>query len=100
MIETDIVKPMRVLCLEEAARLTTGKREEDYGDPATGMERAAQIYTAWTGTGLQGSDIAKVLIAVKLSRLAHSPLHRDSWVDAMAYLGICYECEADEKDAL
>ena len=44
--------------------------------------------------------MALAMVAVKLARLAKNPGHKDSYVDAAAYLGIAYECAVARDDAL
>jgi hypothetical protein len=82
----------RVLCLEEAARLTSGDRNKSYGPPVQNMQHIADIFNAWTGRDLTAREVAQIHIATKLARSQVTPDHRDSYVDAMAYRGIEYEC--------
>ena len=84
--------PLRVRCLEEAANLTSGDRMSTYGEPVGNMQHIADIFNAWTGRDLSAREVAQVMIATKMARSQTSPTHRDSYVDAMAYRGIEYEC--------
>jgi len=79
--------------LNEAAELTAGDRNREYGDPYRNHKQIADIFNAWTGGCLTASDIVKIQIATKMSRIAQSPGHADSHVDLMAYTGIHAECE-------
>jgi hypothetical protein len=88
--------PLRVACLEEAARLTSGDRNRNYGPPVENMTATAAIFNAMTGRDLTAREAALFLVAVKLARLRVTPTHQDSHVDAMAYLGIVYECAVTE----
>ena len=88
--------PLRVSCLDEARSLTAGDRNRTYGDPVENMAHTASIVNAWTGLNLTARQIAQVYIAGKLARSQTSPLHRDSYVDVMAYRGIEFECAAAE----
>ena len=36
-------------------------------------------------------------VATKLARMASSPKKDDHYIDAMAYIGIAYECEEDVR---
>jgi hypothetical protein len=101
MIEDDDILrnaalPFRVACLEEAARLTAGDRNRTYGPPVENMQHIADIFNAITGRDLTARDVALVHQATKLARRQNSPLHRDSYVDGMAYAGIEYECALAE----
>jgi hypothetical protein len=108
MIEDDDILraaalPLRVALLEEAARLTGTERRAVYGEPVENHQHIARIFNAITrrdvtGNGLTAADIVNVLRAVKLARQQAAPLHRDSYVDEMAYTGIAYECiEAEAR---
>ena len=90
--------PLRACLLKEAEELTVGDRNRDYGDPVENMQHIADIFNAWTGRDLTAREIAQVMVATKLSRSQISPDHRDSYVDAMAYRGIEYECALTEHD--
>lgn len=85
-------EPDRVLLLNEAARLTAGDREADYGNPQECHARIAAIFNAMTGRDLTAMDAALFHVATKLGRIQTSPHKTDNYVDAMAYLGIAYEC--------
>lgn len=88
--------PLRISCLEEAARLTGGDRNKTYGEPVENMAHIARIFNAITGHSLTARDVAVLHVATKVARLRTSPAHRDSHVDAMAYAGIVYECAVAE----
>lgn len=94
------MQPARQRLLRTAEQLTTGDRNKTYGPPFENMDHIAQIFNAWTGHSLTAADIARVHIATKMARRTTSPLHEDSYVDDMAYVGIEYECVlAEAKDA-
>jgi hypothetical protein len=91
------ITPLRVLLLEDAAHITGTERNAVYGEPVENHQHIARIFNAITrrdvtGNGLTAADIVMVLRAVKLARQQAAPLHRDSYVDEMAYTGIAYEC--------
>ena len=91
-----MTEPLRISCLHEAATLTAGDREVTYGPPVQNMQHIADIFNAWTGRDLSAREVAQLHIATKLARSQASPTHRDSYVDAMAYRGIEYECAVEE----
>lgn len=82
--------PARAQILREAESVTLGDRDAAYGPVAASFARAAQAAGALGG---DASPIAVVdaLIGVKLSRIGHSPSHRDSYVDLAAYVAIRWE---------
>jgi hypothetical protein len=84
--------PTRVLLLQEAATLTAGDRNKEYGPPVENMQHIADIFNAITGHQLTARDVPLFHVATKLARLYHNPTHRDSHVDCAAYAAIAYEC--------
>lgn len=101
MIEDDDIlrtaaTPMRALLLREAEGLTCGDRNRDYGEPVANMQHIADIFNAITGRDLSAREVALLHQATKLARRAKNPMHRDSYVDGMAYAGIEFECAAVE----
>lgn len=68
-------------------------RGSDYGDPRDDFPRIRAMYDAWDTMRRPLADPvedqilchAVYMVCVKLSRLAHSGKHRDSWVDIQGY---------------
>lgn len=85
-------QPMRGVIMDEAKALTCGDRNKSYGEPTGNMTHIAEIFNAITGRDLTADEVAMFHVATKLARLRTSPQHRDSHVDAIAYMGIRYEC--------
>ena len=82
--------------LEEAARLTSGDRDGTYGHPYVDYTRTAQLWSGILGAEVTAEQAILCMIAVKLSRLCHSPGHRDSIVDIAGYAR-CYERVTDRR---
>jgi hypothetical protein len=66
-----------------------------YGSVKANHERIARIANEITGKSLLAHDIAMILLAVKLSRIAQSPDHVDSYIDAINYLSFAGEFATD-----
>lgn len=81
---------------EEAIGLVTKARNANYGPPKEDFERTAQIVHALIGVHMTASDIAKVMIAVKLSRETHKH-KRDNLVDIIGYVLCMAEFYEDSK---
>ena len=86
--------------LRTADKLTHGDRNAAYGDPVDNYRHTASITNSILGTKLTAHEMALAMVAVKLARLAKNPGHKDSYIDAAAYLGIAYECAVARDDAL
>jgi hypothetical protein len=100
--------------LTEAEKITTQDRNKSYGEPDEDFQRIAAIASAMgfrtlktieredgntsEFVPLSGSDVARFMIALKLSRLAWMPDHRDSWMDIAGYAGCGYETASLEKE--
>lgn len=66
------------------------ERGRQYGDALPSFSRAALAASGMTGKNLSPRDIALVLHAVKMSRLAYDPDHEDSQVDGINYLLLAF----------
>ena len=73
--------------LREADKIVNHRRDErdrEYGGFSKGMVKTAKIATELCGKEITPEDTYKVLMALKLSRLAHS-IKFDSLVDLIGY---------------
>jgi hypothetical protein len=83
--------------LDTATKAVMQERNKSYGEPDEDFQRIAAIASAMgfrvaegSADGdlvrqLTGSDVAKFMIALKLSRLMWNDTHEDSWVDIAGY---------------
>lgn len=78
---------MRLDILTDAIAILE-ERGQQYGDITPSFNRAAVMATAMLDKTITPRDVAMVLLAVKMSRLANDPSHRDSVVDGINYLVI------------
>ena len=77
--------------LEEAIALINGNRAEDYGDAQINFQHMADLVNLIikkADGNLSASDMALVMIQVKIARLQESPNHADSWIDIAGYAGL------------
>lgn len=70
--------------LERAESLVMGDRGQNYGHPIVDFSRTAKIWTALKDVEFTPSDVAKFMIAVKLSRETNNP-KRDNRIDMAGY---------------
>jgi len=68
------------------------ERGRDYGDPVLNHARIAALWSAFLGTELTAHDVSICMILTKISRLAASPGHTDSYVDIDGYARIAALC--------
>lgn len=96
---------IREAMLRQAIELTCGKRNVEYGPPYRNMKQTSELFNAYLnnrplarlGKELDAHDMAVFMILAKISRLATTPNHEDSWTDIAAYAGIGHECAAQES---
>ena len=88
---------VRAQVLREAEKLICGDRNAQYGDPLQDFKRIATMWSLIFGIEVLPHQVAMCMMAMKLSRLVHSPGKYDSWVDAAGYAGCGWECAQEEE---
>jgi hypothetical protein len=84
--------------LEEATRLVTKDRNATYGPPTQDFDRIAAMWSTLFEREFTNYEVAMALICLKLSRLVHSPDHRDNWADMAGYAACGWECAGTPLD--
>jgi len=77
--------------LEEAKDLIYGQRSDDYGDAQSNFQRMADLVNPIikkADGNLTATDMALVMIQVKIARLQENPDHEDSWIDIAGYAAL------------
>jgi hypothetical protein len=87
--------------LNEAKQYVSKDRNSTYDEPENNFGRIAAIMNVMgyrKGMAeIQGHDVALIMMAVKMARLAHTPDHKDSWVDTAGYAACGYDCLLAEQ---
>jgi len=73
--------------LLEADEIINGDRQSDYGSPKVNFERIAKMWSVILGVEIEWHQVPACMVALKLARLVHSPMHEDSWRDIVGYAG-------------
>jgi hypothetical protein len=87
--------------LERAISLIHGQRAKDYGDAKASFQRMADLVNPIIKKSdgkLTASDMALVMIQVKIARLQESPNHADSWIDIAGYAALGAQLAVTEPD--
>lgn len=71
--------------LAKAAAVTQGERQTNYGNPEDNFKRIADYWTLYLKRHITSTDVAKMMILMKLARLDTNPKHDDSWLDIAGY---------------
>ena len=68
-----------------AERLTTKDRRDEYGHPYEDFAKIAALWTVLLNVAVTREQVALCMISLKMARLCHNPLHRDSMIDIAGY---------------
>jgi hypothetical protein len=82
--------------LQEALRITSGDRQNQYGPPNKDFARTAKMWTALKGVEFEARDVALFLICLKLSRETHQR-KRDNAVDIAGYARCLHLCNESAR---
>lgn len=74
--------------LAEASCLIHGDRQDSYGDICESWERIGKLWGAILDLNdpIPPRMVGIMLATMKISRIATSPRHTDSYIDALAYI--------------
>ena len=99
--KTDQTKPDEAeLLLQEALTIVQGARRKAYGSPEDNFKVIADLWNAYMkkrasrrgSSELSPTDVACMMVLMKVARLAETPEHRDSWVDIAGYAACGIRC--------
>jgi len=77
------------------------ERGQSYGTPEVNFANIAALWRAWikarhgVDTLLDGHDVGQMMALSKIARLAQTPTHRDSALDAAVYTMLGHGCAVD-----
>jgi len=71
--------------VQEGKEIVGGDRQEDYGDIHESFNRIAGLWSAYLAHPVNATDVAKMMILLKVSRARHKD-HHDSYVDIVGYV--------------
>lgn len=84
--------PVRVQALKEAARITNGQRDMQYGGPEDNFERIAKIWSVIFAREFTTEDVAMAMVGMKLARFAsNAGFQPDTWIDIAGYAACGFE---------
>lgn len=76
---------IRALVLDEAKRVITQDRADEYGDASENFKAIADMWSTYLDHTLVEADVAAMMVLVKIARIKANHTHRDSWVDIAGY---------------
>ncbi len=72
-------------CLDAAAGCVLKDRNASYGGPEDNFGRIARLWTAYTGTVLDGIDVAMMMALLKVARIRNNKGYEDGYIDLAGY---------------
>lgn len=88
--------------LREAEALITGDRNKNYGSPTENFDTTAALWNAQLGHKLKpgesftATDVALLMVQLKMARLKTSTSNRDHYLDIAGYIACGFECQEVE----
>jgi len=93
----------RAKVLQEAESLITGDRNASYGTPTQNFQNTADLLNVQFGHKLKerftATDVAMIMIQLKMARLIASPDKRDNWVDLAGYAACGFETTEERGES-
>ncbi len=86
----------RTLTLTSAEKLINHDRAQQYGSPEASFDRIADLWTTYLGTSISATDVALMMVLLKVSRAKASPKKQDSYDDMCGYAALAAELEIGE----
>jgi len=81
--------------LQEAERLISGDRANDYGDAKQNFLDIAALWASYLDEDITVVDVANMMMLMKIARTKKSPDKADSWVDICGYAALIGEIKTD-----
>lgn len=83
----------RVDTLDIAKKIITGDREGTYGKPEDSFSRIADYWTTYLGLRVTPSDVANMMILLKVARNGSGVYKNDNWIDICGYSALGSELQ-------
>ena len=74
--------------LETAKNIINGEREGQYGSPENSFLRIADFWSSYLRQQLTPSDVAAMMILMKVARTSSGVYKEDNWIDICGYAAI------------
>ena len=77
----------RVIC-EDALKTINSGRLDQYGAPENSFAKIAALWSSYLGREIEGSDVANMMILLKVAREKDGKGKKDNYVDLIGYAAI------------
>lgn len=86
--------------LEQAENIINGERQGQYGSPENSFQTIAKFWTAYLGRDISATDVANMMILLKVARNASGVYKNDNYIDICGYAAIGNELASMPKDVV
>jgi hypothetical protein len=83
--------------LNQAEKAVCGDREKDYGSPENNFKLIANLWSFYLNRCVSKTDVAAMMILLKIARVATGVNKDDNWVDIAGYAAC--GAEVNDKEA-
>lgn len=83
--------------LETAKLIVNGEREGQYGAPEDSFSNIARLWGIYLGRDLKPSDVANLMVLMKVARNMNGVYKADNWVDMVGYSALGGELQNLEE---
>ena len=87
----------RAETLDRAKACVCGKRQEDYGTPEDNFLAIAEMWSRYLGFGINCTDVAVMMIMLKIARIKTGVGTEDCWVDIAGYAACGCELRGENR---
>lgn len=83
--------------LKTAELIVNGEREGQYGAPEDSFNNIARLWGIYLGCDLKPSDVANLMVLMKVARNMNGVYKADNWVDMAGYSALGGELQTLEE---
>lgn len=83
--------------LDQCKEIVTKHRQSHYGTPEDNFGRIARYWSIYLGFDLDPSDVAMLMILLKLARGQHKATNEDTWIDIAGYAACGVEVATNNR---
>ena len=84
--------------LDKAIEVTSGPREDSYGNKIKNHCNIASLWSAYLGREITARDVSLMMCLLKIARTKLGPHSDDHYVDGAGYMAIAGEISEDNKE--
>lgn len=71
--------------LEKALEIVQKDRQSTYGTPEDNFTCIANLWGSYLDKAISPTDVAVLMVLLKIARARHNPKYADNWIDIAGY---------------